>query len=103
MTTRLIVLAVIVVAILALGIGYCSQRKRASELSDNLAKSDTRTGSAVKAIEEIEKLDQRGEVADKELEKAHDAIRQADPADRDAIARRELTCLQHGSACDRVQ
>ena len=103
MTTRLIILAVIVLAILALGIGYCGQRKRASELSDNLAKSDTRTGSAVKAIEEIEKLDQRGEVADKELDKAHDAIRQAPAGERDAIARAELRCLQHGSACNGVQ
>lgn len=102
--TRLIIIAAIALLILALGIGYCSQRERSARLADDLAKSDTRTGSAVVAIEEIDKLGQRGQVATNELEKAHDAIRKADsPAERDAIARRQLECLQHGSACDGVQ
>ena len=100
--TRLIIVAVLILAIVALGIGYCSQREKANRLGDDLEKSDTRTGSAVVAIEEIDKLGQRGEVAATELEKAQDAIRQADPVDRDTIARRQLECLQHGSACDGV-
>lgn len=99
---RVVIAAVVILMIVALGLAYCGQRERNARLSDDLKKSDTRTGSAVVAIEEIDKLGQRGEVAATELEKAQDAIRQADPVDRDAIARAELLCLQHGSACNGV-
>lgn len=99
---RVVIAAVVILIIVALGLAYCGQRERNARLGDDLKKSDTRTGSAVVAIEEIDKLGQRGEVAANELEKAQNAIRQADPVDRDAIARRQLECLQHGSACNGV-
>lgn len=95
------VLALILVLFL-FAVSFCHQRDKAARLSDDIAKSDTRTGSAVVAIEEIDKLGERNQVAKNELEKAHDAIRQASPSDRDAIARRQLECLQHGSACNGV-
>ncbi len=96
-------LLIILLCLLGFGVAYCHQRDKAKSLGDELAKSDTRTGSAVQAIEQIDKLGERGQIADKELEKAHEAIRQADPAERDAIARRQLECLQHGAACNGVQ
>lgn len=99
---RVVIAAVVILLVVVLGVAWCAQREKAANLSNDLAKSDTRTGSAVVAIEEIDKLGQRGEVAANELEKAQDAIRQANPVDRDAIARRQLECLQHGSACNGV-
>lgn len=72
---------------------------RASRAKDGETIAAGRTTSAVEAIEAIGELNERGQVTDAQVEKAQNEIRQADPADRDAVARRNLACLQHRAAC----
>lgn len=98
--TRLIILGVIVLVILGLGIGYCSQRDRAKESREEAAQAEARTESAVEAIEQIDALNQRGAVDYKEAEEAKNAIRQADPADRRRVGDYQLCRLQQRTDCE---
>jgi len=81
-------------------LGRCSRGDDVREARDAKALGDARTTSAVEAINEIGRLDDRGEATDKEVSDAQDAIRQAAPADRDRVARARLRCLQHPADCD---
>lgn len=95
----LIIFALVVVLIFSV-LSMCHQRdeRRKAEGERNLAEG--RTVSAVEAINEIGKLNERGEVTDREVQDAHDKIRKASPDDRSRIARYELCRLQHRTDCD---
>lgn len=81
-------------------ISYCSDKRKLRESEDRAEVSEGRTVSAVEAITEIGKLDDRGQATDKEVQDAQEAIRNAPAADRDRIARHRLCLLQHRSNCD---
>lgn len=97
--------AVLAVALLASTVllallGWCDARedRRGAHGDRDLARG--RTVSAVEAITEIGKLEDRGRATDDQVEEAHGAIRQADPADRDRVARYHLCVLQQRPDCD---
>lgn len=97
---RKAIIALAVVAIvLLLGVSYCSAIKGQREAKNDAATSTARTTSAVEAIKEIGKLRDAGQATDKQVEHAIQDIRQADPADRDRVARERLVCLQNRDAC----
>lgn len=95
-----IILAVLVVAILFLGVGYCAQRDKAKEARNAQTQSEARTVSATEAINTINELGERSDATDAQVENATHAIRQADPADRDAVFRYHACLLQHRTDCD---
>ncbi len=99
--------AVLIAAILLLiltvfVIGRCSTSDDLKKSREETALGNARTESATEAIREIGKLRERGDIGQQELKEAQDAIRQANPDDRDRVARYELCRLQHRSDCDRL-
>ena len=88
----------LVIAIFVLG--RCSQRDAINEARQNETKAEARTESAVDAIEKINDLGERSNATDAEVEQAANAIRQADPADRDRVFRYRVCLLQHRTDCD---
>lgn len=80
----------------------CSQREKLKAARDDRTVAEGRTVSAVEAIKEIDALGQRGAVSNKEVTDAQEAIRNARPEDRDAVARARLACLQDSARCERV-
>lgn len=93
---------VIVLVVLVLTLGYCSQRERAQKARDAQTQAEGRTVSATEAIKAINDLGERSNATDTQVENATDAIRQADPADRDAVFRYHVCLLQHRTDCDRL-
>ncbi|MDP2259075.1 MAG: hypothetical protein Q8J89_05105 [Caulobacter sp.] len=77
-------------------LGRCSRGDEVRAARDATAMGEARTTSAVEAINEIGRLEDRGQATDKEVSDAQDAIRNAAPTDRDRVARARLRCLQHG-------
>ncbi|HRL05103.1 MAG TPA: hypothetical protein PL098_00150 [Brevundimonas diminuta] len=90
--TWLALAAIIVFAVLLTA--YCSSRKEVGQLKDQGTLADARTKSAQDAIAAIADNQFVNAELRSEAERAQDAIRQADPADRDRVARCELRKLQ---------
>lgn len=86
-----------------LAVHFITAPKRARIAEADAALSQGRTDSAVQAINDIAKLNERGDASDAEVEQAHEAIRKADPASRDRVARYRLCILQQRADCDGVQ
>lgn len=85
--------------IVLLVLGFCSSQERLGQADDRAIIDDGRTASAIDAIDAIG--DNAGANAETitQVEEAQDAIRQADPADRDRVARCELRKLQGLTPC----
>ena len=102
--TGWLLVAVGLIAMLALG--YCQitgpSRRTASKARDDATMAQTRTESAVYAIDAIGDLQDRGAITETQVEEAQNAIRQAPPADRDRVARAQLCRLQHRTDCNRL-
>lgn len=94
----LITLVAVLCGVMAV-LTICSQREKLKAARDDQTVAEGRTVSAVEAIREIDALGQRGAVSNKEVTDAQDAIRNARPEDRDAVARTRLACLQDGTRC----
>lgn len=84
-------------------VGRCSQNDRLRDARNAQTQAEGRTVSATEAINEIGNLNKRGAVTDAQTQEAINAVRQADPSDRDAVARRELCRLQQRTNCDGMQ
>lgn len=93
---------VLLLVVTLLIMGYCSQREKAQQARDAQTQAEGRTVSATEAIKEIGSLNERGQATDIQVENAQNAIRQADPADRDRIARYHLCVLQQQPDCKRL-
>jgi len=93
---------IVMLIFIVLALSYCSERDRAKQAKNDATMAQGRTTSAVEAITEIGKLEDRGQATDTQVEEATNAIRQAAPADRDAVARAHLCRLQHRPDCDRM-
>lgn len=100
--TRIVLIIVGLLLIVALTLGYCSQREKAQKARDAQTQAAARTVSATEAIKAINDLGERSNATDAQVENATDAIRQADPADRDAVFRYHVCLLQHRTDCDRL-
>lgn len=100
--TKILLIIVGLLIIVALTLGYCSQREKAQKARDAQTQAEARTVSATEAIKAINDLGERSDVTDAQVENATDAIRQADPADRDAVFRYHVCLLQHRTDCDRL-
>lgn len=85
--------------LIGFGLSYCHQREKLREARNAQTVAEARTESAVEAITEIGRLNERGLVSDNDVKDAQNAIAQADPADRDRIARARLCLLQHRTDC----
>lgn len=94
--TWLALAAIVIFAVLLAA--YCSSRKEVGQLKDQGTLADARTKSAQDAIAAIADNQFVNAELRSEAERAQDAIRQADPADRDRVARCELHKLQGGPA-----
>lgn len=88
-----LILAAVVIALL-LVLGYCSSRKQTDTLKDQATIADARTVTAQETIAAIADNQFVNAELRSEAERAQDAIRQADPADRDRTARCQLRKLQ---------
>lgn len=75
-------------------------RKDAAKAKGDGQLSQGRTTSAVEAITQIGEFGQRADATDAQVKEAHDAIRQAAPADRDRVARYHLCVLHDRPNCD---
>lgn len=93
--------ALLVLAVFILG--RCSQNDRLKEAKDAQTQAEARTVSATEAINAINDLGERSDATDAQVENATNAIRQADPADRDAVFRYHVCLLQHRADCDGLQ
>ena len=102
---RVVTITIIALLLVVIGltVGYCRSRDEAAQESAKRVQSEGRTVSAVEAITEIGRLNERGDATDEEVENAQNAIRQASPEDRDAVARYHLCKLHNRSDCDGVQ
>ncbi len=100
--TRIVLIVAGLLIIVALTLGYCSQREKAKQARDAQTQAEARTVSATEAIKAINDLGERSNATDTQVENATDAIRQADPADRDAVFRYHVCLLQHRTDCDRL-
>lgn len=100
--TRIALIVVGLLLIVALTLGYCGQREKAKQARDAQTQAEARTVSATEAIKAINDLGERSNATDAQVENATDAIRQADPADRDAVFRYHVCLLQHRTNCDRL-
>lgn len=100
--TRIVLIVVGLLLIIALTLGYCSQREKAQKARDAQTQAEGRTVSATEAIQAINDLGERSNATDAQVENATDAIRQANPADRDAVFRYHVCLLQHRTDCDRL-
>lgn len=96
---RFWVALVVVLAFCILLLGYCSQREKAAGLEDQAVIDTARGKSAAEAVDAVADNAFINNQTREEAARAQDAIRKADPADRDVVARRELCKLQGGSAC----
>lgn len=86
--TRLIIAAVLILAIVALGIGYCSQREKAKQADANATISDGRTAAGADASAIRDAADERIKEINDTVEDAVDEIRnETDPAARNRAAR----------------
>jgi hypothetical protein len=94
---------IVLLIFIVLALSWCSERERAGKASNAATMAEGRTTSAVEAINETGKLAERGQATDATVEDSQDAIRQADPADRDRVARARLCRLQQRTDCHRVQ
>lgn len=83
-------------------IGRCTRGDDLKTAKADKMLAEGRTTSAVEAITQIGELGQRADATDAQVKEAQDAVRQADPADRDHVARYHLCVLQHRSDCDRM-
>ena len=90
--TWLVLGAVVLLAVLLTA--YCAKREQVGQLKDQGTLADARTKSAQDAIAAIADNQFVNAELRSEAERAQDAIRQADPADRDRVARCELRKLQ---------
>lgn len=97
------VAAVCLIALAVFVLGRCSQQRALNDARNEATKSDARTISATEAITEIGKLNERGQATDKQTQEAINAVRQADPSERDSVGRARLQCLQQPAACNGVQ
>ena len=100
--TRIVLIIVALLIIIALTLGYCGQREKAQKARDAQTQAEARTVSATEAIKAINDLGERSNATDTQVENATDAIRQADPADRNAVFRYHVCLLQHRTDCDRL-
>lgn len=99
---RVLVLGFLICLLLVvmLTVGFCRTREAVREERAATTKAEGRTVSAVEAIEQINDLGERSNATDAEVESATNAIRQADPADRDRVFRHRVCLLQHRTDCD---
>lgn len=80
-------------------LGFCNQREKAAGLEDQAVIDTARGKSAAEAVDAVADNAFVNHQTREEAARAQDAIRKADPADRDAVARRELCKLQGGASC----
>lgn len=90
--------AIIVAGVVLFGVARC-EHDRAERAEQGERQAEARTDSAVNAIKEISALEARNQATQAQVEQAHAEIRQADPADRDRVARARLACLQGRARC----
>ena len=83
-------------------IGRCTRSDDLKAAKGDTMLAEGRTTSAGEAITQIGELGQRADATDAQVKEAQDAVRQADPSDRDRVARYHLCVLQHRSDCDRM-
>lgn len=89
----------LILLVVLLTVGFCRSRDAEKQANNATTQAEGRTVSAVEAITEIGRLNERGAATDKEVDNAQDAIRQAAPADRDAVARYQLCVLHNRTDC----
>lgn len=80
-------------------LAYCDARRVVAGLEDQAIIDTARGKSAAEAIDAVADNAFINAQTREEAAHAQDAIRKADPADRDAVARRELCKLQGEYAC----
>lgn len=90
----------LILLVVLLTVGFCRSRDAEKQANNATTQAEGRTVSAVEAINTINDLGERSNATDAEVESATNAIRQADPADRDRVFRHSVCLLQHRTDCD---
>jgi ssDNA-binding replication factor A large subunit len=93
-----LILAVIVVAVLAL-LSWRGACTAADQAGDQATIADARTDTARESFDIVIHNAAADAATQTEVQEAQDAVREADPADRERVARYQLCKLQAVSAC----
>jgi hypothetical protein len=93
-----LVLAVIAVAVLSL-LSWRGACTSADQAKDQATIADARTATATETFEITVNNAAADAATQTQVQEAQDAVRQADPADRERVARYQLCKLQGISAC----
>ncbi len=93
-----LILAAIVVAVLAL-LSWRGACTAADQAGDQATIADARTDTAKETFEITVNNAAADAATQTQVQEAQDAVRQADPADRERVARYQLCKLQGISAC----
>jgi hypothetical protein len=93
-----LILAAVVAAVLSL-LSWRGACTSADQAKDQATIADARTATATETLEITVNNAAADAAAQTQVQEAQDAVRQADPADRERVARYQLCKLQGISAC----
>ena len=93
-----LILAAVVVAVLSL-LSWRGACTSADQAKDQATIADARTDTAKETFEITVNNAAADAATQTQVQEAQDAVRQADPADRERVARYQLCKLQGGSSC----
>lgn len=96
---RTVAAVILVLFVLLVTLSWCKDRERLETAKDQGTLAGSRMDSAQDAIARIGENAATNTAIQNQVEEAQNAIRQADPADRDRVARCELRKLQGRPAC----
>jgi hypothetical protein len=92
-------IAAAVVLLLVAGLSWRGACTAADQAGDQATIADARTATATETFDIVVNNAAADAGTQTQVQEAQDAVQQADPADRERVARRELCKLQGGSAC----
>jgi cell division protein FtsB len=96
---RTILIAVAVVVVLLALLSWRGACTAADQAKDQATIADGRTATAVETLDVVANNAAADAATQTQVQEAQDAVRQADPVDRERVARCELRKLQGHSTC----
>lgn len=96
---RTILIGVFIIFVLLMLLSWRSACTALDRAKDQATIADGRTATAVETLDVVARNAADDAATQQQVKEAQDAVRQADPADRERVARHELCKLQGRSPC----
>lgn len=96
---RTLLVGALVVVLLLMLLSWRSACTSLDRAKDQATIADGRTATAVETLDVVARNAADDAATQQQVKEAQDAVRQADPADRERVARHELCKLQGRSPC----